>query len=98
MQIDPQQKYSVVPPAHQQRVAKQPVQAARPQTLLANSTRPPMRTLNKNSNAMSENQQHRTPLANHRQQPSHPPPPVKQPGPMKNGVMKVNPAGKSISS
>ena len=94
MQVHPQQKYSVVPPAPQQRVAKQPTHPALPQTFLANSIRPPMRTLNKNGNATNGNHQHRTPPTNHRQQPSHPPPPLKQAGPMKNGVMKGNPAGK----
>jgi hypothetical protein len=79
-----QYQYPIAPQQQQQRILKYPSQHVRAQTFLANSTRPPMRTSNKQSNEFNSQQQ--TPVTNYRQQP----PPVKQAGQMRNGGMKKN--------
>ena len=82
-----QHQYAAVPQQQQQqRIMKYPSQQARTPTLMANSTRPLMRTNNKQG--VQHHQQ--TPIANYRQQPQQPPPPMKQAGPMRNGELKKN--------
>lgn len=87
-----QQQYSVIPQQQQQqRILKNSVRQVRTQTFLANSTRPPMRTNNKQSVTMEFNNQQQTPITNYRQQQ---PPPVKQAGQIRNGAMKKNNSSK----
>ena len=82
-------QYSAVPQQQQQRVLKYPSRQGRTQALLANSTRPLMRTNNK----QSFNNQQQTPIANYGQQQ---PPPIKQAGQMRNGGTKKNNNGNKI--
>ena len=80
-----QQQYQYQANPQQQRVLKSGSRQGRTQTFLANSTRPPMRTNNK----QIVNSPQQTPVTNFRQQ-QQPPPPVKQAGQMRNGGMKKN--------
>ncbi len=90
-----QYQYSAVPQQQKQRIMKYPSrQGGRTQPLVANSTRPLMRTNNKQSFNNSNNQQ-QTPVTNFRQQQQQPPP-VKQAGQMRNGGTKKNNDGKKI--
>ncbi|CAF4341181.1 unnamed protein product, partial [Rotaria sp. Silwood2] len=88
IQQQQQYPYPVVPQQQQQRILKNPSRQGRAQTLLANSTRPPMRTNNKQSTTHEFNNQQQTPISNYRQQQQ--PPPVKQTGHMKNIGTKKN--------
>jgi hypothetical protein len=82
-----QYQHPIAPQQQQQRVLKYPFQQGRTPTFLANSTRPLMRTNNKQSIAREFNNQQQTPITNFRQQQ---PPPVKQAGQMRNGGTKKN--------
>ncbi|CAF1104670.1 unnamed protein product [Adineta steineri] len=88
-----QYQYVAVPQQQQQqqqqRILKYPSRQVQAQTLLANSTRPPMRTNIKQLTTNNFNNQQQTPVANYRQQ-QQPPPPVKQAGHMRNGGTKKN--------
>lgn len=85
-----QHQYAAVPQQQQQqRIMKYPSGQARTPTLMANSTRPLMRTNNKQG-VQHHQQQQQTPIANYRQQPQQPPPPNKPAGAMRNGGPKTN--------
>ena len=84
-----QYQHPIAPQQQQQRILKYPSRQVQPQTLLANSTRAPMRTNNKQSVTSGFNNQQQTPITNYRQQQQQPPP-VKQAGHMRNGGTKQN--------
>lgn len=90
-----QHQYTAVPQQQpQQRIMKYPARQARTPTLMANSTRPLMRTNNKQG---AQHHQQQTPIANYRQQPQQqPPPPIKQAGQMRNGGPKKNNHGQTF--
>ncbi|CAF0865960.1 unnamed protein product [Rotaria sordida] len=83
-----QYQYPAVPQQQQQRILKNPSRQGRTQILVANSTRPPMRTNNKQSIANEFNNQQQTPISNYRQQQQLLL--VKQTGHMKNTGTKKN--------
>ncbi|CAF0719831.1 unnamed protein product [Rotaria sp. Silwood1] len=86
-----QYQYPAAPQQQQQRILKNQSRQGRTQTLLANSTRPPLRTNNKQSITNELNNQQQTPIANYRQQQQQQQPAqFKQTGHMKNTGNKKN--------